>query len=126
MSPCPALARLWLAGALMLVACGLSEVFRPSRVADVEFAFTGDTVLDRGEQAPFSVTVTAGGSAVAAPRLVYAVSDTALLQLTADSAAVIGVLQGNATLTVRWLGSIFTDTLPTFIQPIRVKGGPPP
>jgi hypothetical protein len=45
------------------------------------------------------------------------------MQLTADSAALIAVGNGSATLTVQLLGSIFTDTLPTFVQAIRVTGG---
>ena len=115
--------RLLLVGAWFLAACGLTEVFRPSRLGDVELSFDGDTVLARGETVPFSVTVTAGGSEVADPVLTYAVSDIAIMRLTADSAALIAVGNGSATLTVRLLGSIFTDTLPTFIHAIRVTGG---
>jgi len=113
--------RLLLAGAWILAACGLNEVFRPSRLGDVELVFVGGPDVIRGEQTPFSVTVTAGGTVVADPLLAYAVSDTAVMQLTADSTALIGVANGNATLTVQFLGSIFTDTLPTLIVDIRVR-----
>lgn len=113
--------RLLPAAACMLAACGLTDVFRPSRLGDVKLSFIGDTVVTRGGQSPFSVAVTAGGSLVTDPVLIYAVSDTAVMQLTADSTAVIGVRNGRATLTAQLLGSIFTDTLPTLIVELRVR-----
>ena len=84
-------------------------------------AYTGPDVLTVGDTVPVSITVTAGGAALTNARLWITSSDTTIIALSPNSDTLFARDRGFDTLTIRVVASIFTDTLPTIQQPIRVN-----
>lgn len=107
---------------LPLAGCGFGDVFKsPGPAAGVVFVFQSDTILDVGDTVPFVVSVTAGGTVLANPRMVLTSLDTTRLAITATGDRLIGIRQGLADLEVRLIGSMITGPAPDTIQKIRVQ-----
>ncbi|MGH7568816.1 MAG: hypothetical protein ACREL9_07575 [Gemmatimonadales bacterium] len=108
-------------------ACALGDVFRPGRLEDVVIAFRGDTIIAAGDTVPFSVDVCVRDARLPNPRLeiVVPAAFADIVLLTSGGDSLVGLRNGQAELSIRFLNSIFTDTVPTLIQKIRVSSNPP-
>jgi hypothetical protein len=106
---------------VILVSCGFADLFNSAKIGDVTVAYTGPTVISVGDTVPVSVTVTLGGTSLSDARLWITSSDTSLIALSAHSDTLIARAKGFDTLTIRVVASIFTDTLPTLRQQVRVQ-----
>jgi hypothetical protein len=103
------------------IGCGLAEVFRSPALRDVVLAYTGPTTVKVDDRIPISVTVTIGGASFADPRLSVTSSDTSIIVLSPQSDTLIARRMGFDTLTIKFVASIFTDSVPTIVQQIRVN-----
>jgi hypothetical protein len=102
--------------------CGLSDLFRPSGLARVTLTYPeSDTVLTLGTTTRPAVAVRADDVAVPNPHLRFSSSDTTIVAVTAGADSLIARGLGGATITVVLLDPIFTDTLPTITQGVKVK-----
>jgi hypothetical protein len=106
------------AGGTVLAACGLADLFRPPGPADVVITYTGPTMMSVDETTLVAVNVTVAGQPLPSPRLWITSSDTTITVLRGDT--LIARDHGTATLTIRLTGSIYTDSLPTLLQQVRV------
>lgn len=106
---------------VILVSCGFADLFNSAKIGDVLVAYTGPSVISVGDTVPVSVTVTLGGTSLSDARLWITSSDTSLIALSAHSDTLIARAKGFDTLTIRVVASIFTDTLPTLRQQVRVQ-----
>jgi hypothetical protein len=106
---------------LAIGGCGLADLFRADSIGDVSVTYTGPDVVNVGDTIPLSVNVTAGGAPMTDVLLWITSSDTSLIALSARSDTFYAKDHGNATLTIRVVTSIFTDTFPTLEQHIRVQ-----
>jgi len=115
-------------GGVAAVACGLSDIFRPTGLKDVVIRYVGDSNLKAGQRLAPTVSVTADGAPVPNPRLVFSSSDTTILGLTAVGDTLVACRAGTALLTIRLVSSMVTDSSPTGRDSIYVTGGgaPPP
>ena len=104
----------------VLVSCGFADLFRSARIGDVTVTYTGPTVLNVHDTVPVSVTVTAGGTPMTDVLLSITSSDTSIIALSARSDTIFARDNGLETLTIRVVGSIFTDSFPTLLQQVRV------
>jgi hypothetical protein len=105
---------------VVLVSCGFADLFNSAQVGDVTVTYTGPTVLHVGDTVPISVTVTSGGTPLTNALLWVTSSDTSSLGLSPDSDTLFARDNGFDTLTIRVVASIFTDSFPTLVQPVRV------
>lgn len=103
-----------------MLACGFGDLFRSPGAGDVVLTYTGTDVMTVGERAPVAVMVTVGGSTFSNPRLLITSSDT-IIALSPNDDTLIAVARGVDTLTITFLSSILTDSLPTILQPVRVN-----
>ncbi len=110
-----------LGGGIVILACGFGDLFRSPGVGDVVLTYTGADVLNVGARVPIAVTVTVGGTSFPNPRLSVTSSDTTIVALSPNGDTLIAVAQGHDTLTIKYLSSILTDSLPTLLQPVRVN-----
>src|SRR5687767_13010730 len=106
---------------IVLVACGFADLFNSAKIGDIVVAYTGPDVMAVGDTVPVSITVTAGGTPLTSARLFITSSDTSIIALSARSDTLFAKDRGFDTLTIRVVASIFTDTVPTILQPIRVN-----
>jgi hypothetical protein len=106
---------------VLAAACGLTDLFQSPGPSDVALTYTGPAVLNVDDRTPVAVSVLVGGSSLPNPRLLITSSDTAIIALSADGDTLIARSRGFDTLTIRLLGSIYTDSFPTILQPIRVN-----
>lgn len=105
----------------LTLGCGIADLFRSEPIGDLVVTYNGPTVLSIGDTAAISVSVTAGGALMPDARVSITSSNPAILVLSAASDTIFAIDRGWDTLTIRVVASIFTDTLPTLIQPIRVS-----
>lgn len=110
-----------LGGGIVMVACGFGDLFRSPGVGDVVLTYTGPDVLRVGDRVPIAVTVTVGGASFSNPRLSVTSSDTTIVGLTPNGDTLVARSQGRDTLTITFITSILTDSLPTLLQPVRVN-----
>jgi hypothetical protein len=110
-----------LASSVLVLACGLGELFSSPKVGDVVLTYTGAEVLTIGDRAPVAVTVTVGGALLPNPRLTVTPRDTSIIGLSPNGDTLIARDRGFDTLTIRLVASIFTDSFPTILQPVRVN-----
>ena len=106
---------------IVLVSCGFADLFQSGKIGDVAIAYSGPTVVSAGDTVPISVTVTAGGTPLTDALLWITSSDTSILSLSARSDTLFAKSKGFDTLTIRVVTSIFTDSFPTLLQPVRVQ-----
>ena len=106
---------------VVLVSCGFADLFNSAKVGDVTVTYTGPAVLRVGDTVPISVTVTSGGTALTNALLWITSSDTSILALSPGSDTLFARDHGSDTLTIRVVASIFTDSFPTLVQPVRVQ-----
>jgi hypothetical protein len=106
------------AGGALVAACGLADLFRPTGPADVVITYTGPTLMSVNETTLVAVSVTVAGQPLPTPRLWITSSDTTIAVLRGDT--LIARDNGTDTLTIRLAGSIYTDSLPTLLQQVRV------
>ena len=106
---------------VVLVSCGFADLFESGKIGDVAVSYSGPTVVSEGDTVPISVTVTAGGTPLTDALLWITSSDTSIISLSARSDTLFAKSKGFDTLTIRVVASIFTDSFPTFLQPIRVQ-----
>lgn len=109
-----------LGGALLIVACGLGDVFKSPGMGDVVVVYTGPTSMTVGNRAAISLSVTVAGGTIPNPRVFVESSDNTILAVTPSGDSVVAVAHGVDTLTVRYVASIFTDSFPTLRQQVRV------
>jgi len=102
-------------------ACGLADLFKPAAITDVQITYTGPTTVSVADTFPLAVAVQIGGATIPVPRLWVTSSDTTILALSGGGDTVIARARGFDTLTIRLLGSIYTDSFPTIRQGIRVN-----
>jgi hypothetical protein len=102
-------------------ACGLADIFKSAEISGVAMTYTGPTTVSVADTFPLSVTVTIAGRSVPAPRLWVTTADTTILAVTASGDTVIARSRGFDTLTIRLVGSIYTDSFPTIRQAIKVN-----
>src|SRR2546425_4550217 len=107
-------------GGATAVGCGLSDVFSPAGLKSVVIAYQGDSTVAPGTTIPFAITVTVGGTLQPTPRISVTSQDTSSLRVTPGMDSLTGVTVGFDTLTIRLVSSIFTDSVPTIRQAIRV------
>jgi hypothetical protein len=103
------------------VSCGFADLFDSGKIGDVVIAYSGPTVVSEGDTVPISVTVTVGGTPLANSLLWVTSSDTSIIALSSRSDTLFARNKGFDTLTIRVVASIFTDSFPTLLQPIRVQ-----
>lgn len=111
---------LTLSGALLLVACGLGDVFTSPGIGDVVLAYTGPTAMSVDDRAAIAVSVTVAGGTIPNPRVFVESSDSTILTVTPGGDSIVAVSRGFDTLTIRYVASIFTDSFPTLRQQVRV------
>jgi hypothetical protein len=104
-----------------LAVLGACDALAGARVEPVVVTYLGDTVLTRGTQTAFAISVTVDGTSFPDPRLVLSSSDSGIFAVTAGGDSLKAQAVGRATLTVRVESSILTDSMPTLAQPIRVR-----
>jgi hypothetical protein len=104
-----------------LVSCGFADLLDSGKIGDVVIAYSGPVVVSVGDTVPISVTVTAGGTPLTGALLWITSSDTSIASLSARSDTLFARSKGFDTLTIRVVASIFTDSFPTLVQPIRVQ-----
>ena len=112
---------LTVAGAMVALACGFADVFRPAGPEPVTIVYVGDTILHRDSTVPFSVVVDAGGTPLDRPHLTLWSSDANVFDLTAGRDSLVAKTIGTAALMIRLQSSILTDSAPTLAQSIRVR-----
>jgi hypothetical protein len=100
--------------------CAITEVLSSAGPNDVVFSFEGDTMLLRGSRRPFTVRVEVDGTPIEAPNLSITVSDPSVITLMKEHDSLVARQTGTATLVVRLHDSMFTDSLPSFAQDLRV------
>lgn len=108
-------------GGIAMLACGFGDLFRSPGVGDVVLRYTGPDVLRVGDRAPIAVTVTVGGASFSNPRLSVTSSDTTIIAVVPTGDTLVARSQGHDTLTIKFITSILTDSLPTLLQPVRVS-----
>src|SRR3954469_21774101 len=106
---------------LAIGGCGLADLFRAEKIGEVSITYNGPDVVNVGDTVPLSVNVTAGGAPMTGALLWITSSDTSLIARSARRHTFYAKDKGNATLTIRVVASIFTDTFPTLEQRIRVQ-----
>jgi len=104
----------------LMLGCGIGDLFSSEQIGDIVITYNGPTDLRVGDTAAIGVTVTAGGAAMPDARVSIASANPTILALSARADTIVALDRGWDTLTIRVVASIFTDTLPTLIQPIRV------
>lgn len=104
-----------------LFACGFADLFNSAQVGNVVLTYTGPTSLSVGDTAAVSVTVTLDGAVISNPRLAIVSSDPTILTLSAGADTLVAVSRGFDTLTIRLVGSIYTDSFPTIRERIHVS-----
>jgi uncharacterized protein YjdB len=105
---------------VMLLACGFTEIFHAPQVGNIVLTYTGPTTLTVGDTVPVAVTVTVDGASIPNPPL-FVTSDTSSIVISARSDTMIALSRGAGTLTIRYVASIFTNSYPTILQPVRVN-----
>jgi hypothetical protein len=106
---------------IVLVSCGFAELLDSGKIGDVAVVYSGPTTVSVGDTVPISVTVTAGGAPLTDALLWITSSDTSIISLSAGSDTLFARSKGSDTLIIRVVASIFTDSFPTFRQPIKVQ-----
>ena len=106
---------------LAALACGFADLFTSNPVGDVVITYSGPTSLRVDDRLPFALSVTIAGTPVPNPRLYITSSDPSLLSITPNGDTLVGLSRGFDTLTIRLVASIFTDSFPTLVQPVRVN-----
>jgi hypothetical protein len=106
---------------LALLGCGLADLFSAAKIGDVSITYTGPDMVNVGDTVPLTVIVTAGGTPMTDVLLSVTSSDTSIIGLSARSDTFYAKGNGNETLTIRVVASIFTDTFPTLEQRIHVQ-----
>jgi len=106
-------------------ACGLADVFRPAGLNDVVVSYLGATDLSVGARIAPVVSVEVDGAIMPNPRLRFTSSDPTVLALTPIGDTLVACGIGQALLTIRFVSSMVTDTVPSAQDLIRVTGGPP-
>jgi len=104
----------------LTLGCGIADLFRSEPIGDIVVTYNGPTVLSVGDTAAISVSVTAGGALMSDARVSITSANPTILALSSRSDTIVALDKGWDTLTIRVVASIFTDTLPTMLQPIRV------
>lgn len=104
----------------LTLGCGIADLFSSDQIGDIVVSYNGPTVLSVGDTAAISVSVTAGGALMPDARVSIVSANPTILALSAHSDTIVALDRGWDTLTIRVVASIFTDTLPTILQPIRV------
>lgn len=105
---------------IVLVSCGFADLIDSGKIGDVTIAYSGADVVNVGDTVPISVTVTVGGTPLTDALLWVTSSDTNLISVSARSDTLFAKDNGFDTLTIRVVASIFTDSFPTLVQPVRV------
>lgn len=106
--------------ASLALGCGIADLFSSEQIGDIVVTYNGPTVLAVGDTAAISVSVVAGGALMSDARVSIISANPTILALSAHSDTIVALDKGWDTLTIRVVASIFTDTLPTVLQPIRV------
>lgn len=106
---------------VVLVSCGFADLFDSGKIGDVVIVYSGPTVVSAGDTVPISITVTTGETPLTGMLLWITSSDTSIATLSARSDTLFAKSKGFDTLTIRVVASIFTDSFPTLVQPIRVQ-----
>ena len=104
----------------LTLGCGIDDLFRSEQIGDIVISYAGPTVVSVGDTVPVTISVTAGGTPLTDARLSIISSDTTIIALSSRGDTLFARDRGWDTLTIRVAASIFTDTLPTLVQPIRV------
>jgi hypothetical protein len=107
----------------ILAGCALSDAFASSGLKPVSIDVESDTVvaLFTAPEIPLVIKVMAGGTVLAHPPIILSSSDTSVIQPNAAGDSLIAHNIGRATLRISLKGSMFTDTVPTLNQGIRVR-----
>jgi hypothetical protein len=108
-------------GSAVICACGFADLFSAREVGNVVLTYAGPTSMSVDEHAPFVVTATVDGAAIADPHLSITTSDPSLLAISANGDTLIALRRGFDTLTIKLVASIYTDSFPTILQPVRVN-----
>jgi len=103
------------------LACGFADLFSSQQVGNVVLTYAGPTTLNVSDRAPFAVSATIDGTVIASPRVAVSSSDPSILTFSADGDTLIAVSKGFDTLTIKLVGSIYTDSFPTLRQQVRVN-----
>ena len=103
-----------------VVGCGLAELFGSPKIGNVVVTYTGPTTVSVNDTIPFAVSVTVDGAAVPNPRLFITSLYPSIIALSSTSDTLIALSRGFDTLKVQFAASIFTDSFPTILQPIKV------
>src|SRR6266516_4367733 len=103
-----------------VVGCGLAEVFGSPKIGNVVVTYTGPTTVSVIDMIPFAVSVTVDGAAVPNPRLFINSLYPSIIALSSTSDTLIALSRGFDTLKIQFAASIFTDSFPTILQPIKV------
>lgn len=110
-----------LGGSIVILACGFGDLFRSPGEGEVVLTYTGSDMLRVGDRVPIAVTVTVGGASYSNPRLSITSSDTTIIALTPTGDTLVAQSNGQSTLTIKFLTSMLTDSLPTLLQQVRVN-----
>ena len=103
-----------------VVGCGLAEVFGSPQVGNVVLTYTGPTTVYVNDTIPVAVSVTVDGAAVPNPHLFITSLYPSIIALSSTSDTLIALSRGFDTLKIQFAASIFTDSFPTILQPIKV------
>lgn len=118
---------MWVA---VIAACGLGDLLSEPRVADVVMTYTGPKILAIGDTVPVTVTVEVDGKPEPGVRLEVTSSDSAVVAVLPRGDWIAARARGVAILTIRFASAIFTESVPTIVQELRVNSiplpGPPP
>jgi hypothetical protein len=123
MRPAPPSSRIagFVLAAVALAGCDLLST---PGLEDVTLEYIGCTRLPRDTTAAFSVIVRAAGAVVPDPRLDITSSDPSILVVVPPGDSIRSLDQnGTSTLTIRFLSSWFTDSIPTLAQNVQVNPG---
>ncbi|SRR6266571_1896972 len=117
------LPRWWVASLVGVVAwaCGLSDVFKQPGLEQVTLTYpASDTLIYVGTTTAPAITVQAGGVTVPNPHFRFTSLYPTVVGVTVGGDSLIALAQGFDTVTAVLLDPIFTDTLPTITQGVRV------
>ena len=118
------LPRWWVASLFGVAAwaCGLSDVFKQPGLEQVTLTYPkSDTLLYVGTTTAPAIVVQVGGVTVPNPRFRFTSLNPTIVGVTVGGDSLIALTQGFDTVIAVLLDPIFTDTLPTIAQGLRVR-----
>ena len=107
-------------GVSLTMGCGFDAIFQSPGPGDIHFVF-GDTVLTRGTTVPLVVTVIAGGTALANPRLTVFTYNAAVFKVNALGDSLVALRTGRDSINIRFLSSLLTGAPADTVIAVRVK-----